>query len=209
MEDKGTMEQRFGEFTLDELKKACEICLDDKKICSDGCPMGKVDCGAGMNKSVLELIKAYETIRPLCEHWFKRADALSDKANKYDSVRNELIRTQELTKNAQDECRKRADKIKDMREEIDALRNELTYVRDMRDDLNCKLRYAEEARKSLEDDNKNLHDQLENGVNIIHRLTKEKNEANEELFHYRVIKNSLRTIGKVMLGDQSGDHEKD
>lgn len=209
MED-NVMERKFGELTLDEIKKTCEICLCSSKTCSDGCPMNKIsNCRMSMNKIVLELIDVYKDTRKMHQYWFTEAQELQLKANKYDSVRNELIRTQELLKNSQDECRKRADKIKDMCEEIDSLRDELANVHAMRDDLNYKLRYAEEAQKSLENKNKDLNDQLERGVNIIHRLTKEKNEANEALLHYHALKNSLSFIGKVMFDDQSGDHEKD
>ena len=212
MED-NVMERRFGELTLDELKEVYEACANDFMCCDKECPLYGVrkdrQCIKALQKSVLELIEAYKTVLPVCEHWFKRAGALSDKANKYDSVRNELIRTQELLKSSQDECRKRADKIKDMCEEIDSLRDELANVRAMRDDLNYKLRYAEEDRKSLEGKNKDLNDQLERGVNIIHQLTKEKNEANEALLHYRTLMNSLHFIGEAMRGDQSGNHEED
>lgn len=229
MED-NVMERKFGNFTLDELKKACEICLSDNKGCSDGCPMNGIDCNAGTNTSTLELIKAYEGLKEtytdlLRWYWsvnkkyndflkqnneyleqIKKLEAdnleLKDKAEKYDSVRNELIRTQELLKNSQDECRKRAEKIKDMLETIDAIDDDYN-------ELDAKLKNEEMVRKSLEVDIKNITDQLERGVDTIHRLTKEKNEANEALLHYRTLMNSLRFIGEAMRGDQSGNHEKD
>ena len=212
MEDKGTMEQRFGKYTLDELKKACEICLDNSKKCSDGCPLvmdGPNGCREGMITSIVELINSYKTTLTLCEHWFKRADVLSGKANKYDSVRNELIRTQGLLKGAQDECRKRAESMKDMREEIDSLEYELANVHAMRDDLNCKLSSAEAVKKSLETKNKDLEGVLTEKQTVIDQLMKEKNEANEALLHYHALKNALSFIGEAMRGDQSGNHEKD
>lgn len=199
------MEQKFGKYTLDELKNACSICLDNSKKCSDGCPLvmdGPNGCREGMITSILELIKAYETIWPLCEHWFKRADALSDKANKYDSVRNELIRTQELLKNSQYECRKRADKIKTLRETIDTMDDDCN-------ELSAKLENAEMVRKSLEVDIKHITDQLDSKQQVIDRLLKEKDETNAELLHYHVLLGSLKAIGKAIFNDESRDHEKD
>ncbi len=177
MEDKGTMEQRFGKYTLDELKKACEICLDNSKKCSDGCPLvmdGPNGCREGMITSIVELINSYKTTLTLCEHWFKRADALSDKATKYDSVRNELIRTQELLKDAQDECRKRAEKIKTLRETIDAMDDDYN-------ELDAKLKNEEMVRRSLEVDIKNIEGLLNFKQTAIDRLIKEKAETHEEL----------------------------
>ena len=196
------MERKFGNFTLDELKKACEICLDTNRCCSDECPMRGVNCNEATNKSVLELIDVYKATKDMMGYWFKKANELEDKADKYDSVRNELIRTQELLKKAQDECRERADRIKNLRDTIDTMDDDYN-------ELSAKLNNAEMVRKSLEVDIKNITDQLERGVDTIHRLTKEKNEANEALLHYRTLMNSLRFIGEVMRGDQSGDHEKD
>lgn len=212
MEDKGTMEQRFGKYTLDELKKACEICLDNSKKCGDGCPLvmdGPNGCREGMIASIVELINSYKTTLTLCEHWFKRADALSNKATKYDSVRNELIRTQELLKNAQDECKKRSDKIKALRDINDALDDDYN-------ELSAKLENEEMVRKSLEVDNKSLkaqlkelQDTLDRKNNEIDWLLKDAEKTQDDLIHYHVLKNSLSFIGKVMFDDQSGDHEKD
>ena len=136
------------------------------------------------------------------QYWFTKAQELQSKADKYDSVRNELIRTQEVVKNLQDECRKRADRIKNLRDTIDTMDDDYN-------ELNAKLNNAEMVRKSLEVDIKNITDQLERGVDTIHRLTKEKNEANEALLHYRTLMNSLHFIGEAMRGDQPGNHEKD
>ena len=205
MEDKGTMEQRFGKYTLDELKKACEICLDNSKKCSDGCPLvmdGPNGCREGMITSIVELINSYKTTLTLCEHWFKRADALSDKGTKYDSVRNELIRTQEVVKNLQDECRERADKIKTLREMIDAMDDDYN-------ELSAKLDNAEMVQKSLKIDIKNITDQLDSKQQVINQLMKEKDETNAELLHYHVLLGSLKAIGKAIFNDQSGNHEKD
>ena len=204
MED-NVMERKFGKITLDELKKACEICGSDNKTCENGCPLSgcKVGlCRIEKHKSILELIDVYKDTRKMHQYWFTKAQELQNNATRYDSVRNELIRTQELLKNAQDECRKRADKIKSLRETIDTMDDDYN-------ELSAKLENAEMARKSLELDIKNLNDQLERGVNIIHQLTKEKNEANEALLHYRTLMSSLRFIGEAMRGDQSGNHEKD
>lgn len=213
LEDKVTRERKFGELTLEELKEVYEACTSDFMCCDKKCPLFGVRkdrlCIKALQKSVLELIEAYKTVLPVCEHWFKRADALSDKANKYDSVRNELIRTQELLKNSQDECRKRAEKIKDMREEIDALRNEVVSVNAIHDDLNCKLEKAEAARKSLEDEVESLNVTLDLRQHVIDQLMKEARETSEDLFDYHALKNALQVVGEAMRGDQSGDHEKD
>ena len=206
MEDNGTMERRFGELTLDELKKAYEACTSDFMNCDAKCPLygsrRERLCVKVMQNSVLELIDAYETTLTLSEHWFKRADALSGRANKYDSVRNELIRTQEVVKNLQDECRKRADKIKSLRETIDTMDDDYN-------ELNAKLSNAEMVRKSLEVDIKNLKDNLECRQSVIDQLMKEKDETNAELLHYHVLLGSLKAIGKAIFNDESRDHEKD
>lgn len=199
------MERKFGKYTLDELKKACSICLDNSKKCSDGCPLvmdGPNGCREGMITSIVELIEAYETIRPLCEHWFKRADALSDKANKYDSVRSELIRTQELLKNSQDECRKRANKIKYLRETIDTKDDEYN-------ELAAKLDHEEMARKSLEVNVKNLKDDLGNFKRERDDLQIERAKLLYKLRGYSELWGALQTIKEAMHSDQSGDHEKD
>ena len=199
------MDAKFGKYTLNELKKACEICLDNSKSCGDGCPLvfdGPFGCREGMITSVFELINAYMNARDLYEYWLKKARELNDKANKYDSVRNELIRTQEVVKNLQDKCRERADKIKTLRDMIDTMD-------DNYNELSAKLDNAEMVQKSLKINIKNITDQLDFKQQVINQLTKEKNEANEALLHYRTLMSSLRFIGEAMRGDQSGDHEKD
>ena len=209
MED-NVMERKFGELTLDEIKKTCEICLCSSKTCSDGCPMNKIsNCRMTMNKIVLELIDVYKDTRKMHQYWFTEAQELQGKAYKYDSVRNELIRTQELLKNSQDECRKRTEKIKDMREEIDALRSEVVSVNDVLADLRYKLCSAEAARKSLETKNKDLEGVLTEKQTVIDQLMKEARETSEDLFDYHALKNALQVVGEAMRGDQSGDHEKD
>jgi chromosome segregation ATPase len=209
MED-NMMERKFGELTLDEIKKTCEICLCSSKTCSDGCPMNKIsNCRMSMNKIVLELIDVYKDTRKMHQYWFTKAQELQGKADKYDSVRNELIRTQELLKDAQDECRKRAESMKDMREEIDSMLDELANVHAIHDDLNCKLEKAEAARKSLEIENEDLKDKMEYRKNVIDQLMKEKDETNAELLHYHVLLGSLKAIGKAIFNDQSGNHEED
>ena len=199
MED-NVMERKFGELTLDEIKKTCEICLCSSKTCSDGCPMNKIsNCRMTMNKIVLELIDVYKDTRKMHQYWFQE---FQSKAAKYDSVRNELIRTQEVVKNLQDECRERADKIKTLRETIDTMD-------DNYNELNAKLNNAEMVRKSLEVEIKNLKDQLDIKQWVIDQHKKEKAETHEELVHYHALKSYLQEIGKVMLDDQSGNHEKD
>ena len=202
MED-NVMERKFGELTLDEIKKTCEICLCSSKTCSDGCPMNKIsNCRMTMNKIVLELIDVYKDTRKMHQYWFTKAQELQSKADKYDSVRNELIRTQEVVKNLQDECRERADKIKTLRETIDAMDDDYN-------ELNAKLNNAEMVRKSLEVDIKNITDQLDSKQQVIDQLMKEKDETNAELLHYHVLLGSLKAIGKAIFNDQSGNHEKD
>ena len=209
MED-NVMERKFGELTLDEIKKTCEICLCSSKTCSDGCPMNKIsNCRMAMNKIVLELIDVYKDTRKMHQYWFTEAQELQGKAYKYDSVRNELIRTQELLKDAQDECRKRAESMKDMREEIDSMLDELANVHAIHDDLNCKLEKAEAARKSLEDEVESLNVTLDFRQHVIDQLTKEDRETSEDLSNYHALKNALQVVGKVMLDDQSGNHEED
>ena len=209
MED-NVMERKFGELTLDEIKKTCEICLCSSNTCSDGCPMNKIsNCRMSMNKIVLELIDVYKDTRKMHQYWFTEAQELQPKAYKYDSVRNELIRTQELLKDAQDECRKRAESMKDMREEIDSMLDELANVHAIHDDLNCKLEKAEAARKSLEDEVESLNVTLDFRQHVIDQLTKEDRETSEDLSNYHALKNALQVVGEAMRGDQSGDHEKD
>lgn len=202
MED-NVMERKFGELTLDEIKKTCEICLCSSKTCSDGCPMNKIsNCRMTMNKIVLELIDVYKDTRKMHQYWFTEAQELQSKAYKYDSVRNELIRTQEVVKNLQDECRERADKIKTLRETIDAMDDDYN-------ELSAKLDNAEMVRKRLEIENEDLKDKLDYRKNVIDQLMKEKDETNAELLHYQSLKNALKVIGEAMLDDQSGNHEKD
>lgn len=198
------MEPKFGKLTLDELKKACEICLCDSKTCSDGCPMSdiNINCRMSMNKSVLELIDVYKDTRKMHQYWFTKAQELQSKADKYDSARNELIRTQEVVKNLQDECRERADKIKTLCETIDAMDDDYN-------ELSAKLDNAEMVQKSLKIDIKNITDQLDFKQQVINQLMKEKDETNAALLHYQALKNALKVIGEAMLDDQSGNHEKD
>ena len=200
------MKPKFGKLTLDELKEVYETCAKDPMCCDKECRLydfRKVGpCINVLQESVLELINSYKTTLTLCEHWFKRADVLSDKAGKYDSVRNELIRTQEVVKNLQDECRERADKIKNLRDTIDTMDDDYN-------ELNAKLNNAEMVRKRLEIENEDLKDKMEYRKNVIDQLMKEKDETNAALLHYHALKNSLKVIGEAMRGDQSGDHEKD
>ncbi len=200
------MEPKFGKLTLDELKEVYKVCAKDPICCDKECPLHdfrKVEpCINVLQESVLELIDSYNAIRELYEYWNNKARELNDKADKYDSVRNELIRTQELLKNAQDECRKRADKIKTLRETIDAMDDDYN-------ELDAKLKNEEMVRKSLEVDIKNITDQLDSKQQVIGQLLKEKAETHEELVHYHALKSYLQEIGKVMLDDQSGNHEKD
>ena len=200
------MEPKFGELTLDELKKAYEACTSDFMNCDKKCPLygsrRERLCVKVMQNSVLELIDSYNAVRELYEYWNEKARELNDKADKYDSVRNELIRTQGLLKDAQDECRKRADRIKNLRDTIDTMDDDYN-------ELNAKLSNAEMVRKSLEVDIKNLKDNLECRQSVIDQLLKEKDETNAELLHYHVLMGSLKTIGKAIFNDESGDHEKD
>lgn len=225
MED-NVMERKFGELTLDELKKVCEICGSDDRTCKDGCLLSGDKCRVKKHRSVLLLITSYRATRDALDFWYKEAQELeakdkenkekittlnlekivledkADKATKYDSVRNELIRTQELLKNAQDECRKRADKIKSLRETIDAMDDDYN-------ELSAKLEKAEAARKSLEDEVESLNVTLDFRQHVIDQLTKEDRETSEDLSNYHVLMGSLKTIGKAIFNDQSGDHEKD
>lgn len=199
------MERKFGKVTLDELKKACEICGSDNKTCENGCPLSgcKVGlCRIEKHKSILELIDVYKDTQKMHQYWFTKAQELQNNATRYDAVRNELIRTQELLKNAQYECRERADKIKTLHDIIDTMDDDCN-------ELNAKLNNAEMVRKSLEVDIKNITDQLDSKQQVIDQLMKEKDETNAALLHYHALKNSLSFIGKVMLDDQSGNHEKD
>lgn len=224
------MERRFGNFTLDELKKACEICLNDNKGCSDGCPMREIDCNAGTNTSTLELIKAYEDLKEtytdlLRWHWsvnkkyndflkqnneyleqIKKLEAdnleLKDKAEKYEAVHGELINTQVRLRDVQNEFNAKVQALTISRENVESLKSE-------RKDLNIQLYDANAAKIKLAAENKNLKEQLEYKMDVIDQLMKEKDETNAALLHYHALKNSLSFIGEAMRGDQSGNHEED
>lgn len=189
------MEPKFGELTLDELKKAYEACTSDFINCDKKCPLygsrRERRCVKVMQNSVLELIDAYETTRDLYEYWNKKAGELVGKADKYDSVRNELIRTQELLKNSQDECRKRAEKIKTLRESIDTMDDE-------HNELAAKLENAEMVRKSLEIDIKNLKDEvkslkvtLDYKQQLIDEIKKGRDKVQQELNKLQVERKDL------------------
>lgn len=229
MED-NVMERKFGNFTLDELKKACEICLSDNKGCSDGCPMNGIDCNAGTNTSTLELIKAYEGLKEtytdlLRWYWslnkkyndflkqnneyleqIKKLEAdnleLKDKANKYEAVHGELINTQVRLRDVQNEFNAKVRALISAHEDVESLKSE-------RKDLNIQLYDANAAKKRLEIENEDIKDKLEYRKNVIDQLMKEKDETNAELLHYHALKNALSFIGEAMHSDQSGDHEKD
>ena len=230
MEDNGTMEQRFGNFTLDELKKACEICLDTSKGCSAGCPMKGIDCITGANTSTLELIEAYEGLKEsytdlLRWYWsvnkkyndllkqnneyleqIKKLEAdnleLKDKANKYEAVHGELINTQVRLRDVQNEFNAKIRALISAHEDVENLKSE-------RKDLDIQLYNATVAKKRLEIENEDLKDKLDYRKNVIDQLMKEKDETNAELLHYHVLLGSLKAIGKAIFNDQSGNHEKD
>ncbi len=230
MEDKETMERKFGNFTLDELKKACEICLSANNGCCDGCPMNGIDCNAGTNTSVLELIKAYEGLYEdntgLIQHYWavrarrddllkqnneyleqiKKLEAdnleLKDKANKYEAVHGELINTQVRLRDVQNEFNAKVRALISAHEDVENLKSE-------RKDLNAQIYEANAAKKRLEIENEDLKDKLDYRKNVIDQLMKEKDETNAELLHYHVLLGSLKAIGKAIFNDQSGNHEKD
>lgn len=232
MED-NVMERKFGNFTLDELKKACEICLDTSKGCNAGCPMsgrGIGICLMDKNTSVLELIKAYEGLYEdntgLIQHYWAiraRRDDLLKQNNEYlEQIKKLEADNLELKDKANKyeavhgELINTQVRLRDVQNEFNAkiralisAHEDVENLKSERKDLNIQLYDANAAKIKLAAENKELKDRLEYRKNVIDQLMKEKDETNAELLHYHVLLGSLKAIGKAIFDDQSGNHEED